>query len=220
MSVIAIDGPAGAGKTTVATEVAHRLGWRHLDTGAMYRALALAVLDTGADPGNESEVAAVAAGLEIEITAGRTFLTGKDVTETIRDARVTDAVVQVSGHASARRALVELQRRTADHHHVVMEGRDIGTAVFPDAELKIYLTASLSERARRRWQESDGVTAAVEDLERQIGERDSADSSRLVSPLRRADDAIEIDSSELAIEEVVALIVGAARERGLLGAGG
>lgn len=217
MSVIAIDGPAGAGKTTVAKEVAHRLGWRHLDTGAMYRALALAVLDTGVDPGNESEVAAVAADLEIEITAGRTFLAGKDVTETIRDARVTDAVVQVSGHASARRALVELQRRTADHHHVVMEGRDIGTAVFPDAELKVYLTASLSERARRRWQESGGVTAAVEDLERQIGERDSADSSRLVSPLRRADDALEIDSSELAIEDVVALIVDAARERGLVG---
>ena len=216
MSVIAIDGPAGAGKTTVARKVAGRLGWQHLDTGAMYRALALAVLEAGADPTSEIEVAAIASGIDVELRDDTVHLGGTDVTDEIRAPRVTQAVAQVSGHARARHALVELQRRMADRRDVVMEGRDIGTEVFPGAGLKIYLTASLAERARRRWSESGDGSVDRDVMERQIAQRDEADSTRDVSPLRKADDAVEIDSSGLSIDSVVGLIVDEARARGLL----
>jgi cytidylate kinase len=216
MSVIAIDGPAGAGKSTVARMVATRLGWAHLDTGAMYRALALAVLQAGVDPGDEDAVGRVAGDLEVEVRPGLVSLSGTDVTERIRDPDVTRAVAQVSVHPAARHGLVRLQRRVAADQNVVMEGRDIGTAVFPDAELKIYLTASLSERARRRWRESNGSETDLVAIERAIEQRDAADSSRETSPLRRAPDAIEIDSSGLSIQEVVDAITEAARVRHLL----
>lgn len=215
MSVIAIDGPAGAGKSTVAKLVAERMGWQHLDTGAMYRALALAVLRAGADPSSEEDVAEVASSVNVEVEGARVLLNGDDVTASIREPRVTEAVATVSGHLRGRQALVTLQRGIATHQDVVMEGRDIGTEVFPEAELKIFLTASLNERAERRWKETRDTELSREEIELRIAERDEADSSRPVSPLRRADDALDIDSSDKSIEEVVTIIVDAARTKGL-----
>lgn len=217
MSVIAIDGPAGAGKSTVAGLVAERLGWQHLDTGAMYRSLALAVLQTGGDPEDPADVARVAAGLDVAMPPGRVLLENVDVTERIRDEDVTLAVARVAVHPAARLGLVRLQRRAAENLDVVMEGRDIGTAVFPDAELKVYLTASLAERARRRWSESDAPPGARTQIQRAMEERDVADSTREISPLRRAPDAIEIDSSERSIEEVVEMVVALAHAKNLVG---
>lgn len=213
MSVIAIDGPAGAGKSTVAGRVAERLGWHHLDTGAMYRSLALAVLRAGGDPEEPADVARVATDLDFATRSGRVLLDGLDVTERIRDEDVTLAVAQVAVHPAARLGLVKLQRRAAENLDVVMEGRDIGTAVFPDAELKIYLTASLAERARRRWSENDAPQEARVQIQHEIERRDVADSTRENSPLRRAPDAVEIDSSDRSMEEVVDMIVAAARAK-------
>ncbi|MGI8775423.1 MAG: (d)CMP kinase [Actinomycetota bacterium] len=219
MSVIAIDGPAGAGKSTVAKRVAERLGWHHLDTGAMYRSLALAVLQAGGDPEEPADVARVATKLDATLQGGRVLLEGVDVTERIRDQDVTLAVAQVAVHPAARLGLVKLQRRAAENLDVVMEGRDIGTAVFPDAELKIYLTASLAERARRRWSETDAPQETRVQIQREIERRDVADSTRETSPLRRAPDAVEIDSSERSIDEVVEIVVDAARAKDLVGKG-
>ncbi len=214
MRVVAIDGPAGAGKSTIAAAVADALGWDYVDTGAMYRALALAVLRKGADPSDAEGASAIARDAAVEIRDGRTLLNGEDVSERIRRPEVNDAVSIVSAHGGVRSALVSKQRNAAARGDVVMEGRDIGSVVVPDALLKIFLTASLEERARRRARDL-GTTAPdeVAVVERALTERDHRDSSRESSPLIRAPDAKSIDTTDRSISEIVDEIVGLAKKR-------
>lgn len=216
MTALAIDGPAGAGKSTVARSVAAALGWRFVDSGAIYRALALAVLRHGVDPADEDAVAALAGRISIDLDGGRVWLDGDDVGDRIRAADVTGIVSAVAAHPRVRAALLGVQRDLAASADVVMEGRDIGTAVLPDAEIKVYLTAAVEERARRRALETglpqDDVT--LRSVAASLSERDVADATRDASPLARAEDAIEVDTTGLTLDEVVARIcdiVGARR---------
>jgi cytidylate kinase len=205
MTVVAIDGPAGAGKSSVARAVSIRLGLRYLDTGAMYRAVALAALDRGIDPNDADAVHGLVEALDLRIEKDSISVDGTDVTARIRGAEVTGAAARVARHEAVRRALVRLQRQIASGGQVVMEGRDIGSAVLPDADVKVFLTASLEERARRRCrqlgeEETDQRVAA---LVVSIDERDEADRSRAASPLVQADDAVVIDTTGLTEEQVV-----------------
>lgn len=212
--VIAIDGPAGSGKSTISQLVADRVGLAKLDTGAMYRAVTCAVLRSGGDPADADAAAAAAEAADIEI-GERVVIDGVDVTSEIRQPAVSDNVSIVAAHPGVRRVLVRLQRSwLAANGGGVVEGRDIGTVVVPDAPLKIYLTASPEVRARRRAGEGafDLAAAAAN-----IAERDRIDMSREHSPLRPAADAIEVDTSELTIDEVVEVIVGYATERNVRG---
>lgn len=208
--VLAIDGPAGSGKSTVARAVADALGIDHVDTGALYRAAALACLRADVQLTDEVSCGAVAAAASIQRVDDRTLLDGADVEDEIRQDQVTAAVSQVAAHPTVRQALVPAQRRAVEPGGGVVEGRDIGTVVLPDAELKIFLTASVSTRARRRAEQlgRDDLDA----LARDIAERDAADSSREFAPLVLADDAVEIDTTDLTIDDVVAEIVDAAIE--------
>ena len=210
--LIAIDGPAGAGKSTVARGVAAALGFTYLDSGAMYRCVALAALERGIDLDDEASVGELARAIEIELGQGAVVLDGLDVTEAIRRPEVTAAASRVSVHPSVREALVARQRALIDGGRYVAEGRDIGTVVAPDAPLKVFLTASDAERARRRAAESGEDAVAVLDDQRQ---RDERDRGREHGALRRADDAVEIDTTALRQDEVVARVVELARERGL-----
>lgn len=204
MTVVAVDGPAGAGKSTVARLTAARLGFTYVDTGALYRAVALACLEAGVDLDDEAAVAAVAQAATIEYAEGTLLLEGADVSERIRGAEVTAAVSVVAAHPSVRTALIELQRRAAAHGDVVMEGRDIGSTVAPDATVKVFLTASLKERARRRWLEVDGRSPErLAEIEAAISDRDRRDSQREASPLVKAADAIELDTTGKSIDQVV-----------------
>ena len=208
MTALAIDGPAGAGKSTVARAVAEALGWRYVDSGAMYRAIALAVLRAGADPSDADAASAIAEAADVDLDGARAWLDGEDATERIRAADVTSIVSIVSAHPGVRAALLDRQRELAAARDVVMEGRDIGTAVLPDAEIKVYLTAAVDERARRRALElglpQDATTLGS--MERDLARRDAADASRDASPLARADDAHEVDTTGLTLDEVVARI--------------
>jgi cytidylate kinase len=209
MTVIALDGPAGAGKSTIARLVAEKLGLEVLDTGAMYRAVTYAVLAAGADPADPATATASAQNAAIRLTGGRVFVDGEDVSEEIRATAVSDAVSVVAAHPGVRTVLRDLQRAWMDERHGgVVEGRDIGTVVFPDAEVKIFLTASPEVRAARRAGEGvmDVTTAAAN-----IATRDRLDSTRHDSPLRAADDARLLDTSEMTIDQVVATIVAAAQ---------
>ena len=198
MRVVAIDGPVGSGKSTVARAVADRLGLDCLETGAMYRAVAAAVLRRGA-PDDPAEVAAIAKDLEIELGEGRVTVDGDDVTDEIRRPDVGRMVSKVAAMADVRTTLVDLQRQwVADHGGAVVEGRDIGSVVFPDADLKVFLTATPEERARRRSDED------ADDVRR----RDRIDSTRAVSPLLIPDGAVVIDSTGRSVDEVVDEIVG------------
>jgi CMP/dCMP kinase len=210
--LIAIDGPAGAGKSTVARGVAAALGFTYLDSGAMYRCVALAALERGIDLDDEASVGELARAIEIELGQGAVVLDRRDVTEAIRRPEVTAAASRVSVHPSVREALVARQRALIDGGRYVAEGRDIGTVVAPDAPLKVFLTASDAERARRRAAESGEDAVAVLDDQRQ---RDERDRGREHGALRRADDAVEIDTTALRQDEVVARVVELARERGL-----
>ena len=208
--VVAIDGPAGSGKSTVARGVAAALALRVLDTGAMYRTVTLAAIEAGAALDDEAVVAAIAQAAAVEVEDGVTRLGGRDVSEAIRGPAVTEAVSIVAAHPSVRQVLVERQRQWADRHGGgVVEGRDITTVVFPDACVKVYLTASDEERARRR--HSDEADAArdveIEDLRSAMARRDALDSARAASPLRVADDALVIDTTCLEPAEVVRAIV-------------
>jgi len=215
MTVIAIDGPAGAGKSTIARNVARQLGWRYVDTGAMYRAVALSALQRGIDPADAPKVADVARTADIRLSNGSVFLDDRDVTTEIRTDAVTRAVSMVSAHPDVRAALVPLQRASAGSPNVVMEGRDIGNVVFPDAELKVWLTASESERARRRLEQLGRRASAddISEMERAISERDQRDASRSASPMRRPPDAVDIDTTDKSIDAVTEEIVALARER-------
>src|SRR5947208_2570972 len=201
MPVVAIDGPAGSGKSTVARTVAARLGIAYLDTGAMYRSVAFAALGHGVDPTDGEALAKLASGLDIQL-GDRVVVDGVDATAPIRSPEVTAVVSAVSAHPPVRAEMVHRQRRwAAEHGGGVAEGRDIGTVVFPDADVKVFLTASEDERARRRQRDdrAPDVSAVAADLAR----RDALDSSRATSPLRPAEDAAVIDTTGRTVGDVV-----------------
>ncbi len=216
--VIAIDGPAASGKSTTAKLVAERLGYLHVDTGAMYRAITLKVLRHGIDVQNVKAVERLAAQTEIllEREEGnvKVLLDGEDVTKQIRKPEVTKAVSAVSSYRKVREAMVREQRRIGKAGGIVLEGRDIGTVVFPGAELKVYLVANVEERARRRRDQlqAQGVVSDVESVIQDIVERDEKDSRRRVSPLRKAADAVVLDTSTMTIQQQVDFIVQKAHE--------
>ncbi len=215
--VIAIDGPAGAGKSTIARRLAARLGFTYIDTGAMYRAVALWALRQNIDPSEayRLEQLARAASLEFEPGHPNLRLNGEDVTEAIRTPEVTAASSVIATSPGVRRALVVKQRQMAESTSVVMEGRDIGTVVFPDADIKIYLDAGEEERVRRRLAELPPAipAPAAEDLAAQIRERDSRDRSRTEAPLAQAPDAVYLDSTGLSVEQVEEAILKIVRDR-------
>ena len=215
--IVAIDGPAGAGKSTVARQVAAQLELVYLDTGAMYRAVTWLVLQRGIDIHDECAIAEIADRYEIELTPTadlqspvKVWIDGTDVTQVIRTPEVTANVSAIAAQTSVRKALVRQQKIWGKKGGLVAEGRDIGTHVFPDAEIKIFLTASVSERARRRQQdyEKQGLSSIdIKQLERDIAQRDWKDSTRKISPLRKAEDAVEVQTDGLSISEVIAKIV-------------
>jgi len=215
--IVAIDGPVGAGKTTTARRVAEELGFLYIDTGAMYRAVTLDVLNNNVDPRDEAGVERVAAETKIELEhredGQHTFLNGVDVSERIRDRDVTNAVSDVSAMRCVRERMWAIQRSVGRDGGVVMEGRDIGTVVFPDAEFKIYLDASVDERVRRRYRElkAKGVDVDMENLRKEILERDRANTERALAPLAKARDAVVIDTTGMTFEEQVAEIVNLVR---------
>ena len=199
--IVTLDGPGGTGKSTVSRVVAHKAGLPHLDTGAFYRAATLAVLDSGVDPSDGTEVLKVVSRARLAQESGRMYLNGRDVSIEIREEEVTAAVSAVSAHPEVRKRLVDVQRAWAESHGGgVVEGRDIGSVVFPDATVKVFLDASPEVRARRRALETGEAEAAVlEDLSR----RDRLDSTRVASPLIIPDGAVVIDTSDLTFDEVV-----------------
>lgn len=211
--VVAIDGPAGSGKSTTARRVAERLGYLYLDTGAMYRALTWKVLAGEVDPRDEDEVARLAQSTRLDVRkteAGpRFYVDGEDVTAHLRRPEVSRQVSWVARVPAARKTLVALQRQIAARGGVVVEGRDIGTVVFPDAAVKIYLDASLEERARRRLRELEaaGEEVSLREIAREIEERDALDSERTESPLRRAEGAVLLDTTGLTIDEQVEAVL-------------
>jgi CMP/dCMP kinase len=217
---IAIDGPAGAGKSTIARLVAGALGFVYVDTGAMYRAVTWKVQQEGLLPDQETEVVALANRIRIELVPGsvgqQVFVDGVDVTKEIRTTAITDDVSQIASIGAIRQLLVALQKQMAVAKGVVMDGRDIGTHVLPDAEIKIFLTASVAERAERRFKEmqsSGTCTMTLEQLEQDIARRDQMDQEREISPLTRAHDAILMDSTAMTIEEVVDEILGLCKDK-------
>jgi CMP/dCMP kinase len=211
--VIAIDGPAGVGKSTVARALAERLGFTYLDSGAMYRCVALAALERGVDLEAEAAMGELARSLGIELDGDRVVLDGRDVSAAIRSPEVTAASSRVSVHPGVRKAMVAGQRELIAAGRYVAEGRDIGTVVSPEAPLKVFLTASPQERARRRAGQTGEDLEAVLVAQR---ERDGRDESREHSALRAADDAVELDTTGLALDQVVDRIVTLARQRALV----
>ena len=211
---IAIDGPAGAGKSSVARILAERLGFLHIDTGALYRVLTLQVMREGVKPTEAVDVVRVAKAAKIQIVPGpqgiKVLLDGEDVSDAIREPAVSENVSLVAQHAEVRDHLLVLQRQLAADGGTVMDGRDIGTVVLPDAELKIFLTASAEERARRRMKElrTQGHKVTYKDVLLSIRARDNLDAERLVAPLRAAADAIPIDTTGKDVDAVVEEILG------------
>jgi CMP/dCMP kinase len=218
--VVTIDGPAGAGKSTAARQLATRLGYSFLDTGAIYRTVALVARQRGIDWGDGPALGALASALDLRFeSAGgtnRVIAAGADVTAEIRTPAISEGASRVSAHPPVRAALLGLQRAIAARGRVVAEGRDTGTVVFPDAQAKFFLTASPGERARRRTLELNtaGRPAVEADVLKEMELRDQRDSTRAVSPLRKADDAVEIDTSGLTPDEVVAAMEKVVRSRG------
>ncbi|MCL1601196.1 MAG: (d)CMP kinase [Actinomycetia bacterium] len=212
--VIAIDGPSGVGKSTASRAVADQLDLVYLDTGATYRAATLAIVRAGADVRSETEVLSEVENHTIDYTEVGIVLDGESVASDIRSDQVTLAVSAVSAHPLVRAAIVEMQRRWVDDRgaNAVVEGRDIGTVVFPDAPVKIYLTASPLVRATRRSGDAEAEGKSVAKIAAEIEARDHADSTRKASPLRPADDALIIDTSELTIDEVVDRIIARVNE--------
>lgn len=212
--VIAIDGPGGSGKSTVAKAVAAASGLPILDTGAMYRAITFSVLERGIDPSDWQAIDAILPEIELDFSESMVRVDGVDATQAIRGDEVTTNVSAVSANPAVRELLVELQRRWLnDMGGGVLEGRDIGTVVVPEAGLKVFMTASPRERARRRALQTGGD---IDEIEADLIRRDKADSERAASPLRAADDAVDVDTTEHSIDDVVAMIVQMARDRGLI----
>ena len=218
---IAIDGPAGAGKSTIARALADKLGARYLDTGAMYRAVALLAERAGVDPGDGEAMERILPNADIAVRyddAGvqHVYLSGEDVTGQLRTNSISMGASMVGLHMAVRRKLTELQRRVAEENDVVMDGRDITTNVLPDTPYKFYLTASVEERARRRYQQllrRGGTDKTLEEIEREIAARDKNDMERDYMPLRRAEDAVLIYSSSLTIDEVTEQMLRLIREK-------
>ncbi|MEE4024672.1 (d)CMP kinase [Gordonia sp. PKS22-38] len=217
--VIAIDGPAGTGKSTVSKILADRVGARFLDTGAMYRAATLAVLNAGVPLQDAASIGTVvdAADIRLDVaeTGSTTYLDGVDVSVAIRTDEVTDAVSAVSAVPEVRTKLVAVQRREADGSFVVVEGRDIGTVVFPDADLKIFLTATPEARAVRRHRQNlaAGRDSVLDEVLAGVNRRDHLDSTRTVSPLRPASDAVLVDTSDLTLDQVIDTLDNLVRDR-------
>lgn len=216
---IAIDGPAGAGKSTVAKIVAEKMSYIYVDTGAMYRALTYMVLEENVNMQNEQELADLLSRTVIQLSPSEkgqlVIVNGKDVTDVIREDKVTNTVSTVAAHRLVREKMVKQQKTLGQAGGVVMDGRDIGTEVLPNAELKVFLVASVEVRAERRHRENidKGYDSDLDRLKKEISVRDQQDSERKVSPLRKADDAIEIDTSFLSIVEVADQIYQLANER-------
>ena len=216
--VVAIDGPAGAGKSTIAKLVAEKLGYAYIDTGAMYRSVAWKFLQTGKDF-DEDLISTLAKTMVIEFkpeaSVNRVFVDGAEVTEAIRSAEVTANVSRVAAIGAVREAMVAQQRRMGESGGVLMDGRDIGTVVFPKAQLKIFLTASVEERALRRYKElmAKGQDVDLAQLREDIASRDKQDSERAISPLRQAEDALLLDTSHMNIEQVTAKILHLVEEK-------
>lgn len=218
--IVAMDGPAGAGKSTIAKLLAERLGFRLIDTGAMYRCVALEAARRGlaaADPAQAATLGEIARTLPIDFRfvsgVNRILLAGEDVTEAIRTSEVSRAASEVSAVPEVRAALVDRQRILGRASDCVMEGRDIGTVVFPDADLKLFLTASLEARSRRRLVQSGVHESAAETVRQEIADRDARDTGRAVAPLRKADDAIEVDTTDLDLDAVLERVFDLVRER-------
>ncbi len=213
--MVAIDGPAGAGKSTIAKRLAGRLGFTYIDTGAMYRAVALWALRRGVGFEDMHRLEQLAVAAEIELGPGTISLNGEDVTEAIRTSEVSNGASKIAVIPGVRRAMVAKQRAIGERTSVVMEGRDIGTVVFPDAEVKVFLDANPPERVRRRLEElrAKGEEVAESALAAQMKERDLRDSTRSDAPLSQAPDAIYLDSTPLAIEEVEEAILKIVRSR-------
>lgn len=216
---VAIDGPASSGKSTISKFIAKETGFLYLDTGAMYRATTLAFLRNNISVDDASAIDELLENLVISFKNTEdgqlVFLNGEDVTREIRDLEVTRNVSEVSAIKAVRVKLVQMQREIAENHSIIMDGRDIGTVVLPNAELKIFLVASVKERALRRFRENQekGIELSLEKLEEEIAHRDFLDSTRKESPLKKADDAIEIDTTSLSIQDVVSKITNLIQEK-------
>lgn len=211
---IAIDGPAGAGKSTIAKEIARRLGYIYVDTGAMYRAMALYIIRKNIKPEETDKISLACKEIDITIEYYNgeqlVILNGENVNPLIRSEEVGNMASVSSANKDVRLKLVELQRQLASKADVIMDGRDIGTYVLPNANIKVYLTASSRVRAKRRYEEltQKGLSCNIEEIEKDIIERDRRDSTREFAPLRQAEDAVLIDSSDMGIEEVINMVVG------------
>ena len=216
--VVAIDGPAGAGKSTIAKLAAEKLGYAYIDTGAMYRSVAWKFLQTG-EAFDEAFISKLSQEMVIEFKpeakVNRVFVDGTEVTAAIRSAEVTANVSRVAAIGAVREAMVDQQRRMGEAGGVLMDGRDIGTVVFPNAEVKIFLTATVEARAMRRYKElvAKGEQVVLEELQKDIAERDKQDMEREISPLRQAEDAIYLDTSDMTIDEVTAYILNLVGEK-------
>jgi CMP/dCMP kinase len=218
--VITIDGPTASGKGTIAQRVADALQFHYLDSGALYRLVGWRALQTGVSPEDAGAVTALAADLRPVFAGGRIMVDGQDVTDAIRAEEVSRIASRIAVHPGVRRALLELQRSRRRPPGLVADGRDMGTVVFPDATLKIYLTANVSARAARRYKQliDKGFSASIpnpsqQEVEQEIRSRDQRDSERINSPLKPAADALQLDSSELTADEVVALVLQRSHER-------
>lgn len=211
--IIAVDGPAGAGKSTVSKIVAAELGYTYIDTGAMYRAVGLKLFESS-KPLTENFLAEIVADIDIKLDdKARVFLDGHEVTQRIRTPEISKLASDISKFGFVRKKLTDLQRKMAERGAVIMDGRDIGTQVLPNADLKIFLTASLEERARRRFEELQlkGQLEDLNEIKKEIALRDKQDTEREIAPLKQADDAVLIDSTNMAIEEVVEKILALAK---------
>ena len=215
--VVAIDGPAASGKGTIAQRVATASGFHYLDSGALYRLVARKVLDTATDPDAEAPVAALASALDIRFAASRVMLDGRDVTDALRDESVSAIASRVAVHPAVRAALLSRQRGFRQPPGLVADGRDMGTVVFPDARVKVFVTASADERAKRRWLQlrGSGIDVNIQSLLRDIQDRDARDRARAVAPLVAADGALILDTTDMTIEAAVAAVRARMRDAGL-----
>ena len=212
---IAVDGPAGAGKSTISKAAAERLGFLYIDTGAMYRPAALYVTEHGKDAGCEADVEALLPEIDIDLCGGRVYLCGEDVTGKIRTPEISVASSDIAVFPCVRNKLCALQRNMAKRQSVIMDGRDVGTYVLPDAEVKVYLTTSAEVRAKRRLAEllEKGEKVSYDEVLSDILYRDKNDSTRKMAPLRKADDAVELDTGNLTIDESIEALISIYKEK-------